>query len=334
MTNYQAAKSLVGEYHRTLDGARAGSAAVVMARYLRSDHRFRGVHPFNEIAGVDALAESLWEPLRGALKALQRRQDVFIAGTNEIDGKTWVCSMGHLMGLLDGDWLGIPAHGRLVFLRYAEFYRIQEARIAETALFFDIVSVMKQAGIEPLPLQTGAELVVVPGPRTRDGVLDLPQPHEESAQTLALVNQMREDLRQYRKSPRPLEVLARTWRDDMLWFGPSGIGSTYTIARYHEQHQYPFRRGLANIQSNGHVCRFAEGKYAAWFGWPNLTMEPSGGFMGLPSAGRPVDMRVVDVYRRDGDKLSENWIFIDLLHWMLQQNVDLLERTYSILPRA
>jgi predicted ester cyclase len=334
MTDYQAAKSLVGEYHRALDGAPAGGAAGVMARYLCSDHRFRGVHPFNEIIGIAALADLVWEPLRAALKALQRRQDVFIAGTNEIDGKTWVCSMGHLIGLLDADWLGLRAHGRLVFVRYAEFYRVHDAKIAETGLFLDIVSVMKQLGVEPLPLQTAAELTVVPGPRTRDGVLRQPQAADESAQTLALVNQMRDDLRQYRESPNPLEVLSRTWRDDMLWFGPSGIGSTYTIARYHEQHQYPFRRGLANIQSNGHVCRFAEGKYAAWFGWPNLTMEPTGGFMGLPAAGRPVDMRVVDVYRRDGDKLAENWIFIDLLHWTLQQNVDVLERTRSILRRA
>ena len=35
-------------------------------------------------------------------------------------------------------------------------------------------------------------------------------------------------------------------------------------------------------------------------------------------------MRVVDLYRRDGDKLAENWIFIDLLHFLNMQGVDLL----------
>ena len=35
----------------------------------------------------------------------------------------------------------------------------------------------------------------------------------------------------------------------------------------------------------------------------------------------------------DGDKLAENWIFIDMLHWMMQQGVDVLERTRQILRR-
>ena len=37
-------------------------------------------------------------------------------------------------------------------------------------------------------------------------------------------------------------------------------------------------------------------------------------------------MRVVDVYRRDGDKLAENWVFIDLLHWLHMQGLDVLAR--------
>ncbi len=88
--------------------------------------------------------------------------------------------------------------------------------------------------------------------------------------------------------------------------------------------------GLDHIVFNGHDCRFAEGHYAGWFGWPNLTMTSSGGFMGLPASDRRLNMRVVDMYRRDGDKLAENWIFIDMLYWMLQQDVDVLERTRHI----
>ena len=35
---------------------------------------------------------------------------------------------------------------------------------------------------------------------------------------------------------------------------------------------------------------------------------------------------VVDIYRRDGDKLAENWVFIDLLHFWKQQGLDILQR--------
>ena len=36
------------------------------------------------------------------------------------------------------------------------------------------------------------------------------------------------------------------------------------------------------------------------------------------------DMRVVDIYRRKGDKLAENWVFIDLLHFLNMQGQDIL----------
>jgi predicted ester cyclase len=268
--------------------------------------------------------------MRRALKPIQRRQDVFMAGTSETDGETWVCSMGHLMGLLDQPWLGIPATGKLVFLRYAEFHRVLGERIAETGFFCDIIGVMKQVGLTPLPLQTGAE-IIIPGPRTHDGLLFGRQDERETATTLALVNEMRHDLSESSEFASSSPELARTWHDGMLWFGPSGIGSTYTIGRYQEQHQGPFSRNLRDITFNGHVCRFAEGKYAGWFGWPNLTMTSTGGFLGLPSNSKRLDMRVVDVYRREGDRLAENWIFIDLLYWMLQQDVDVLERTAGII---
>ncbi len=119
----------------------------------------------------------------------------------------------------------------------------------------------------------------------------------------------------------------------MIWFGPSGIGATYTIDRYQIQHQVPFGAGLDDIVFNGHACNYAEGAYAGWFGWQELTMNSTGGFMGLPASDRKLHMRLVDMYRRDGDKLAENWVFIDMLHWMMQQDVDVLERTRRIRRR-
>ncbi|MCA2002351.1 MAG: ester cyclase, partial [Chloroflexi bacterium] len=52
---------------------------------------------------------------------------------------------------------------------------------------------------------------------------------------------------------------------------------------------------------------------------------------GLPGGKVNAEMQVVDVYRREGDKLAENWVFIDLLYWLKQQGLDVLERTRKIL---
>ena len=57
----------------------------------------------------------------------------------------------------------------------------------------------------------------------------------------------------------------------------------------------------------------------------------TGGFLGLPASSTPADMRVVDIYRRQGEKLSENWVLIDLPWWLKQQGVDVLERTKKII---
>ena len=333
MADVAAAKRLVLSYFSDLEKSAATDARRILKRYVAdSGYRLRAVHPFNEIDGSDLAAETVWQPLFSAFTALQRRQDIFMAAPNELDGTLWVTSMGKFMGLADRDWLGIRPTGRLAMIPYCEFHRIDDGKIAESALWIDIVSVMKQAGYTPLPGQTGAD-IVNPGPRTQDGLLFDPQDAGESQKTLDLILRMCDDLTSTEEFASSNEQLAETWHDSMLWFGPGGIGATRTIERYQQQHQGPFSRGLDDIDFRGHVLEHAEGCYGAWFGWPNMTMRLGGGFLGMPASDRLTEMRVVDVYRREGELLAENWIFIDFLHFFELLGVDILERTTSMAPR-
>ena len=329
-TPLQEAKRVVREHHRAFDMAGESDLANILATHTHADYDWRGVHPFNEKQGVAAVIDDVWRPLRRSFRSLQRRESIFFAGDNHIDDgeSIWVAGMGHLMGLFDEDWLGIPATRKPAMLRYAEFHRVDAAKISATAFFCDIVGIMQQAGLSPLPPQTAAQLLA-PGPLTNDGIVLDPQAREETDKTLAIVNRMIADLSELNESgidDCPPELLEKSWHDDMAWYGPAGIGSTYTIARYQEQHQRPFRTQLRDKVFNGHVARIAEGNYAGFFGWPNLTNTPTGGFLGLPGNDVRADMRVVDIYRRSGDKLAENWVFIDLLHWCSMQGLDLLAR--------
>ncbi len=326
----QLAKQTVRALHTEFDAAPDDDIARVLEKHTSTDYSWRGVHPFNEQRGVEAAINSFWLPLRQSLSRMQRREDVFMAGKNDVDKEqtVWVAGMGHMMGLFDNDWLGIPATGKLTFLRYAEFHRVHDGRIAESAFFCDILSIMDQAGCYPLQSPTGAALLH-PGPRTHDGLLFDKQSPDESAKTLTILNKMINDLSELNKSgvdDCTPEVMRQSWHDDMVWYGPTGIGATYTIPRYQQQHQIPFRTQLKDKVFNGHVTRFAESSYAGFFGWPNLTNTPTGGFLGLPANETRADMRVVDIYRREGDKLVENWVFIDFLHWMKMQGVDVLPR--------
>ncbi|MDJ0780359.1 MAG: nuclear transport factor 2 family protein [Desulfosarcinaceae bacterium] len=332
MGAYQAHKALIQEYYQALETASMDTIGKVLETYTTGDYHWYGVHPWGEQDGAAAVVESFWRPFKNAWAKPQRRQDVFMAGTSEIDGTDWVISMGHFMGLLERDWLGIPATRKIALLRYADFNCIQDGKISRSGFFCDIIGVMHQVGINPLPPQTGASFVY-PGPLTHDGLLLDPQDPAEGAETLDLINRMLGDLNDLNCTGNdcpPPEVLAKTWHDDMLWYGPAGIGATYTIDGFQQQHQYPFRAGLTDKVFNGHVCRLAEGRYGGFFGWPNLTNTPVGGFLGLPGSRISADMRVVDIYRREGDRLAENWVLIDLPHWLKMQGLDILERTRRI----
>ena len=333
MHSYALPKRRVLDFYAALSRANPASVTSILKSQLTPDFQWYGVYPFDEQHGPEAVAEAFWIPFLNSWKNVQRRQDIFLAGTSEIDQTEWVISMGHLMGLLDQNWLGMRTTRKLAFLRYADFYCVQEGQLVRGVFFCDLIGVMHQLGISPLPLQTGVSFLY-PGPRTHDGLLFEYQDNRESKKTLDLVNRMLADLTALNISGDdlpPPEYLARTWHEDMIWYGPAGIGATYTIPRYQEQHQYPFRTGLQGKRFNGHLCRLAEGNYAGFFGWPNLTNTAIGGFLGLPASDRAADMRVVDIYRREGDKLAENWVLIDLPWWLKQQGVDILQRTEQII---
>jgi len=333
MSDLQDAKAVVRGYYDALDRADPEGCAKVMTDHCARDLVWRGFHPFNELLGPEAVAELFWTPLKVALTSMRRRLDLFFAGRNRIDGgKTvWVGTMGHLMGLLDAPWLGIRPTGKIAMLRYAAFHRIDGNSIAETAMFFDIPHLMLQAGMDPFPPQTGAHLVQ-PGPTTHDGLLFDAQPSEEGEATQAAIDAMIRDIANWSggRTEALVDELRRSWNEDMIWWGPAGIGATYTIPRYARQHSGPFREAFGTRRFHGHIASVAEGHFGGFFGWPNLTLNHKGGFMGMPATGRDADMRVIDMYRREADRLTENWIFIDLLHFWSMQGLDVLGRMTGI----
>ncbi|WP_424985754.1 ester cyclase [Microbulbifer sp. S227A] len=324
MQDLQSAKQLVQAFHANLEVPDADPADVLRT-HCAETLTWHGFHPFNEIKGPENVARAFWKPLGRSLTSLQRRQDIFFAGHSEIGGfaETWVVSMGHLMGLFDAPLAGIPPTGKIAMLRYCEFHRVAEGRIAETAMFFDLPHLMEQAGLHPFPGQT-AQHLVQPGPRSHDGLLFAPQPAREGETTLALINSMIANLGQWNSGLSLEDELRLDWAENMLWWGPTGIGATYTIPRYAQQHSGPFRAAFSERSKTSHVARLAEGHYAGFFGWPNFSARLTGPFMGLPATGETGEFRVIDIYRREGDKIAENWIFIDLLHFWKGQGVDIL----------
>lgn len=324
------AKLVVRDYHCALDAAEIGAIGDLLRRHVSSDYSWRGSYPLGEGLDAEQVQVTVLEPLWQSFPMRQWRRDIFFAGHNDAGdpAEVWTCSMGHLMGLFDRPWLGIRPTGRIASLRFAEFHQVRGDRIVQTGLFLDVIGLMQQAGYNPLPPATGSYFVY-PGPRTHDGLLFGDSDPDEGTATLKLLNHMVADLDALNRSGQdrcPPEYLARTWHADMVWYGPAGIGASMSIPRYQIQHQYPFREGLTDKVYHGHVARLAEGTYAGFFGWPNLTNRSTGGFLGLPASGIAGEMRVVDIYRREGDRLAENWVFIDFPWYLKQQGLDVFAR--------
>jgi predicted ester cyclase len=324
MSGFQAQKQLVRDYYRAIDSCSDDALTSTMSEYVASSFQWRGCHPFYMQASVSSVCNEVHLPMRLAFSSLQRRPDIFMAGPSFDAGGNdiWVCSMGHLLGMFDSPWLGIKPTGKLVMIPYVEFHRVNSGKISETIFFCDILKIMAQAGQYPLPPQTGAT-IINPGPLTHDGLLFDDQCSEASRTSLTLMDTMIDQLLSS-DLHSPASELSKCWHQDMLWFGPAGIGATYTTARYEEQHQGPFGEGLTDISYGQHELHFAEGHYACLYG--TLKLRPVGGFMGLPGSQTIVEMPCIDLYRRADDKLAENWVFIDLLHYLKMQGLDVLQR--------
>ena len=170
METFQSAKAVVLAYYDAMEHSPPEDSGSVLDLFMSEDYTARSVYPFRELSSKADAAAKVWCPLKSALCHMQRRMDIFIAGANEMDGKTWVMSMGHFMGLFDRDFLGIRHTGKMASLRYAEFNCVERGKITQTGLFLDLIGLMTQAGMNPLPPSTG-QYFIYPGPRLHDGLL-------------------------------------------------------------------------------------------------------------------------------------------------------------------
>lgn len=309
-------------------------------------------HPINQLRGVEELVERYLAPMKHALPDLERRDDIFIAG--EFQGGCWVAATGCYFGTLAGDWLGLPATNQWLYLRFGEFYRLEGGRIVDGYISLDLIDVMRQLGVNPLPAALGTESHC-PGPATHDGVLLTSQPIQESARSAELVNAMIvEGLMSYDRVNHASIGMERYWDQDMMWYGPAGIGTTRGLRGFLDYHQHPWQeaypdyvvepaginvsRGLSGLREyheqpwqkaagdykgGRDLARIAEGKYVGWSGWPATRATHTGRpLFGLEASGKSFTIRIMDFWRRDEDRLAENWVFIDIPHCLMQLGKD------------
>ena len=116
------------------------------------------------------------------------------------------------------------------------------------------------------------------------------------------------------------------WHDDMLWYGPAGIGSSYRWDGFEKCHRAAFLTAFPDRVGGDHYCHIGDGDYAAVGGWPAMTMTHKGDYLGVVATNKSLTLRVMDFYRCGGGKIMENWVCLDYLDLFDQMGVDLMAR--------
>ncbi|MEM1317918.1 MAG: ester cyclase, partial [Pseudomonadota bacterium] len=323
-----------------------------LATFYAEGARWRGSHPLNEMDGAEAMADTVWRPLRDSFPDLERRDLIVNGGryrNRHGQERDMVACIGHYCGTFKRDWLDIPATGQPIFIRYGEVHELEEGKIIRSTCLWDVLDVIRQAGFWPLAPSWGTEGMWA-GPITGDGLVMTPQDMDEGLTSIAQTLAMHGTLGAYNDHAMQgrdglLNMPQREhWHDKMMWYGPAGIGTTRGLAGFVDFHQLPFRltwpgrKGGQSIidreqesgvkSDAGHYIQIGDGPYSVTAGWPSVIAihGGTGDVFGCGMTGKEVEMRVMDFYLHHEGKIRENWVPIDVIHILLQQGVDIMAR--------
>jgi len=299
--------------------------------FYARDTAIHVVHPFNTLVGGQEYIEKVLQPLSQAFAGLGRADYIAFAGSYE--GADWVTSAGYYHGQFVKPWLGIRPTGDLGFLRFGEFHRMEGGQAVESYIYFDIPELMIAADVWPIaesPGLTRGYTGYLPGPASGDGLQWQENDPARSSESCALVTEMLRELATPDATWRPY------WHENMRWYGPAAFGSFAGLEQFTD-FQVPFENtfsewigGSVEGSETRHFTRFGDGDYICSGGWPSLNAVQAKPFLGCPSNDKRLYMRVCDWWRRDGDKLVENWVFVDIPHVLLQMGRDVFSELNEV----
>lgn len=277
--------------------------------------------PINELQGIDAIREQYWKVLSESLDNIERRP--FIEFDSIYNNHKWIAATGYFVGNFVNDLLGIPATKKPVYLRFTELVQLQDEKIINYYTIIDFLDVMHQAGVNPLRKSLGHDGLIMP-PTTMDGLNTIESNVEQSQQSEQLVLSMLEELSQFDGKSLTSMQLENYWHPDFMWYGPAGIGTTRGISDFRKNHQGPFVFSFPDRIVDHKAAIIKKGNYVSTGGWPHMHgSHLAGGWLGLPPSGKKLELRVIDIWRRENDLLIENWVGIDIIHMCKQMDLDI-----------
>jgi predicted ester cyclase len=330
----QANKQLVAKLWSDLAIADAASVADVFGSAMAAQVQWHGHAPVGSLVGIDAVVNDFWRPLTDAFTDMHRETHLLFGGQSngrvdgdiDQDGRWWVTGTGLFHATFENDYLGIPASGEQVRIRWGEFCCVDGGVITEVYFLIDVVDLMRQAGFDVLPAARGAD-GLYPAPRERDGLIPDEVDSAVSAYSLDHIREFIFDgLNAYDEAGLESMGMADWFDADVTWYGPGGIGACLSFREFEELHQAPWLVAFPDRQVQNLDALFAEGMYSGAPGWAGVLATHTGPYLDQPATGRSIEFNGLDWWKRDGERYVENWVFVDMVHLFAQFGVDLFER--------
>ncbi|MBT5929642.1 MAG: SnoaL-like domain-containing protein [Rhodobacteraceae bacterium] len=325
----QANKDQILAFWAALDAAEAAEIVSVCNKHLAPDFIWRGPAPLSLQTSPKAVADSFWHPLKQAIPDLKREIHMIFGGTSSgrvdggQDGENWVCGTGYLTGQAEGEFLNIPTTQQRLRLRWGAFYKLRQGQIVESQMLIDFVDWFDQIGLPVLPKSLGISHVYPP-PTAFDGVMAHPQDPAQTAETLHLGRQLLYGgLNLYDTAQLSSMGMAGFFHPNIKWYGPGGIGACFSLAEFETLHQRPWLAAFPDRKVQDLDALIAEGALLGAAGVAGVRATQSGAYLTAPASGKQLQISGLDFWLRQGDKFTENWVFVDMIDLFAQMGQDL-----------
>ncbi|MEM0992927.1 MAG: ester cyclase [Bacteroidota bacterium] len=334
MNTNQQNKQLIWTFWEDLANARVDEMDRIIANIMDENVVWHGFDPIHQLNGRQAYTKDFWKVLLHSFPDLHRETHIFMGGVSNgrrdgnlsKDGNRWVSGTGYFHATFQKDYLGIPANGERVRIRWGVFYRIENQKIVEIFCLLDLIDLMQQVGLHVLPPSKGKDNIYPP-PKAKDGILLDAQVAATSEYSLNHIRRFIFDgLNAFDQDDLNSMGMADYFHPNVQWYGPGGIGACLSFQEFEDFHQKPWLEAYPDRQVQDLDALIAEGEYTGAPGWAGVKATHTGTYLNHPATGNSIHFNGLDWWKRADEQYIENWVFVDMIHLFRQFGVDLFER--------
>lgn len=324
-------KAAARAYWETCDTAPVADLTVQLAAQLAPDATWQGFAPVPDVSGAEAIAETYLVPLRTAFPGLKRDIHIVMGGVSDgkaddsPDGAYWVGGTGYLTGVQVADVWGIPARNRHLRMRWGEFLEFDaDGKITRIQILIDQIDWLEQIGLSPLPTPRGAPFVY-PAPTGLDG-----QMWEEQNTPDDLMAFSKQfiwgGLNGFDQNDLKSMGMADYFHPNLKWYGPGGIGACLSFKEFEVLHQAPWLVAFPDRKVGDLDNLIVEGDMVGASSLPGVWLTHTGTYLGFTASGKRAGVNGIDFWRYENGQFTENWVFVDMIHFFGQFGIDLMAR--------